>query len=182
MPKKKDKTMWWILALGGVAAAWYLLKNKAAAAPLPTTALPPAASTTTLLPHTNALPGGSAPIIPSTGINTAIVPQLQFNTPTFSQPSVPAVAVTTISPIPAAPTAPTVDEMNTLQSWAMSNLNPCDLSRWHQYKSSFTPQEWAALVDIYFNDWVGGQGNTPERIQEWDDWRAKYQILTNTPC
>lgn len=183
MAKKKDKTVWWILALGGIGAAWYLMKNKAAGTP--PAALLPAATTPDpnhIIPGQLTAPGGITPIIPSNTSQSLISPQGQFNPPAIAPPSTPAITITTPSPIPVAATGPTVDQMNTLQSWAQSALNPCDLGRWNQYKSSFTPDEWASMIDIYFNDWVGGEGNTPERVKEWDDFREKYQILTNTPC
>jgi hypothetical protein len=171
---RKDKTIWWLVALGGVGAWWYFSKKATPTAPatLPAPAL--------LLPTPEPLPA-SIPVSNTTVTTLPSSPQLQFNAP-VAPPSAPAVALTAASPLPAASTGPTVDQMNTLQSWAQSGLSACDLARWNQYKTAFTTDEWSALIDIYFNDWIGGQGITDQREQEWDAWRNKYQILTNTPC
>ncbi len=166
-----------MLALGGVAAWWYLHKKQTATVPVTTT-------TPALLPTSSPLPAPAITNanIPSTS-SSAIIPSLPFNAPPAAPPNTPTIAITAAtSPIPAASTGPTVSQMDTLQAWAQGALTPCDLSRWNQYKPSFTSDEWNSLIDIYFNDWIGGQGNTPQRLQEWDDWRTKYQILTNTPC
>lgn len=172
MAKKKDKTIIWILLLGGAGAAyWYLTSQKAAAAPATTTAIAPP----TIVPALP--PAGPVAQIPA--------PNLQVAPPTLSV--APALYSPTVS---TAPSMPNTAQLQTLQQWAQSSLTPCDLARWNNMQSGFTadasaygyPSEWAGLVDIYFNDWVGGEGNNEQRTQFWDYWRNKYSILTNTPC
>jgi hypothetical protein len=72
--------------------------------------------------------------------------------------------------------------MLTLEDWANTSLNSCDLARWNQDSTNFTVSEWAGLYDIYFNDWIGGAGNNAARTAFWNAWRTKYQILTGTTC
>ena len=156
--KKKDKTLWLVLLLaGGGAAIWYFTR-------------PPAAATIPIAPGLPAVPG-------------AITPP-----PVALPPSVPSVtttgaSTTAIAPVVTRPTAAGYDpRMDTMQAWAEGGLNPCDLARWNANKANFSPDEWAGLFDIYFQDWQGGQGNTAARTQFWDAWRVKYSILTNQPC
>jgi hypothetical protein len=61
-------------------------------------------------------------------------------------------------------------------------LNACDVARWNANVNNFTADEWAGLEDLYFNDWLGGQGTTPARTSFWNDWRSKYNILTGASC
>lgn len=173
MPKKKDKTMMWVLLLGGVGAAyWYLTQKTAAAVPAPGTTLP--VSPPALAPGS----GGTVQVLPG------MAPQLSVPGVTVLSPPVQAVIPT---PLVAQSTAtgnnmPTQTQMQTLQSWAQSSMGTCDLIRWNANVNNFTPDEWAGLVDLYFADWQSGGGNTPARTSFWDAWRTKYSILTNTPC
>jgi hypothetical protein len=173
MAKKKDKTMTWVLLLGGAGALWWYLSRQntaaAAAAATTTTAMLPAPPTTALpAPVTSVIPPvtTAATITPTPAPITSMAPTTVLSSGSTLQPS----------GVPYDP------RMDTLQNWAVASLNPCDLSRWNTSKGSFTPDEWNGLFDLYFNDWIGGQGNTAARTAFWNTWRIKYSILTATPC
>lgn len=183
MAKKKDKVPWlWILLGGG--ALWYFMKQQGQAAPAAATAAP---ATTTPLPSVVTQPA-QLPLSQTVPPVTTVIPPVGVNAGLPATPVLPLSSVATSSPSPASATTLQPSGvvyqpwMDTLQSWAVSALNACDLNRWNSSKGSFTNDEWNGLYDLYFNDWVGGQGNTAARISFWNTWRAKYSIDTNTPC
>lgn len=162
---KKDKTLLWILLIGGGAGLyWYFSKKAAAAAPAPATA--------------TATPSLPAPPV------TAVLPPPSATLTTTATP--PPLITAAAAPTPGTTLQPSGvpydTRMDTLQTWANTSLNACDLGRWNSKKGSFTQDEWNGLFDIYFNDWQAGGGTTAARTQFWNNWRIKYQILTNTPC
>lgn len=164
MAAKKDKTTMWILLLGGGAAVWYFMSKNNAAASTTTTTAATAQASSLPVPVTSVIP----PVM-TTATQTAA-----------AQPLISTSAGTGTTLQPSG--VPYDSRMDTLQTWAQNSLNACDLSRWNSSKSSFTQDEWNGLFDIYFNDWIGGQGTTSARTQFWNAWRVKYSILTLTPC
>jgi hypothetical protein len=199
MAKKKSNTIWWVLGLGAVA--YYLYTQQQAAATAAAAAATPGQPAPALPAGVTALPAGNVQVLP---INTTL--QVAPTPPPSAvvQPPAPTAA-TVVNPAAASPVQanpPTLSSsvgpigpgevtdagvpydprMSTLQTWATTSLNPCDLGRWNTNQTNFTPAEWNGLYDLYFNDWIGGQGNTAARQSFWDTWRTKYSILTNTPC
>jgi hypothetical protein len=167
MAHKKNKTglIIGLLAVGGLAW-WYFTKKPATATPIPATALPP---------------------VPGTGM--ALPPPLQVAPTAFvpgaAAPPVATPATVSPSPVAATPlalpvTGPADNRVATIQAWANSTLTPGNLAAFNAGESSFTPTEWAGLFDLYFNDWIGGQGNNAARIAFWNDWRAKYHVNDGT--
>jgi hypothetical protein len=153
MAKKKDKKMWIGIALLAVVggAIWFMRKKTPALLPPGT---PP-------LPGGTPLPGGAIPIVPGTG--AALTPT--------TTPLVPTQANTAI---------PTDPRVATIQTWANTSMTPPNLAQFNKMKSSFTNDDWLGLFDLYFNDWIGGQGNTAARTVFWNGWRSKYHINDGT--
>ena len=168
---KKDKTGLIILLIGGAGALWWYFSRQATTAP---------ATTTPLLPPSTTQPLTALPVTQTTSVIPTIVPPV---TQTAPQTATPAVLTSTVAAGTTTASGVAYDpRMDTLQAWAQSSLNACDLARWNNSKGSFTSDEWAGLFDIYFNDWQSGQGNTAARTAFWNAWRTKYSILTATPC
>lgn len=144
-------------------------------------------ATTTTAPATPALP---TPALPAQGTSITALP---VATPAVTAPGLtsvtPAVLTTTALQIPvtatpgiptAASTGLTASQLATLQNWAQTSMDAANYAQWTAQQGNFTPVEWAGLADLYFNDWTGGQGNTPARESFWNDWRRKYHILDGT--
>jgi hypothetical protein len=187
----KKKINWWLW--GGLAAVAYYLYSTSTASAAPPAAVAPAPPLP--VPLTPAQP-------PALPINTAIVQPPTPPAAAMMTPSVmiaPTVLSPSASPVQANPApliatgpigpgevtdagVPYDPRMATLQTWASTTLNTCDLARWNNDQTNFTAAEWAGLFDLYFNDWIGGQGNNAQRTAFWNAWRNKYQILTQTPC
>jgi hypothetical protein len=190
MAKQKNKAIWWVLGIGAAVGAYVLYqKRQASAATMPA----PAAAPPALPAPATALQPGSAPSMPIDMMLKAAPappPSAVAPAPAVVAPSPvtanPVMLSSSIGPIGPGETTdagvPYDPRMQTLQSWAISTMNPCDLARWNLDQTNFTAAEWNGLYDIYFNDWIGGQGTTTARTQFWDAWRKKYSILTNTPC
>jgi hypothetical protein len=124
------------------------------------------------------LPGTATPLNqPATIVAPAVSP-VQANPVSVSSAGSGPIAPgqTTAAGVPYDP------RMLTLQNWATTSMNACDLARWNADQTNFTADEWNGLYDLYFNDWQSGGGNTAGRTNFWNTWRVKYQILTNTSC
>ena len=191
MAKKKNNRIWWVL--GGLGVGWLIYRQMQSSAGTPS----PAPLQASLPPATTALPVGTPAALPvDTTIRQPPSPPPGSATPSTAVTIVnptgspvsanPVTLSSSIGPIGPGETTdagvPYDPRMGTLQTWAVTNLDPCDLGRWNLSQTNFTAAEWSGLYDIYFNDWIGGQGITEARKEFWDDWRKKYLILTNTPC
>jgi hypothetical protein len=189
----KKKTNWWLwggLALG-LGYMWYTQQKPAvpASAPLAPPLLPPP-----LPVPVTAIPAGTAPSLPiaptivqaPVSPVAAVAPSLAVQASSSSPVQANPPSLAAAGPIgPGEITAagvPYDPRMLTLQDWANATMKVCDLSRWNLNQTNFTAAEWNGLFDLYFNDWVGGQGNNAARTAFWNAWRSKYSILTNTPC
>ncbi len=157
---KKNKTgmIVGLLALGGLA--WWYFSKKPSVAPLPATALPPVP--------------GTGPALPPALIGPAILP------PTVVTPEMTAPPPVITTPLSLPVTGPADNRVATIQSWANASLSPGNLAQFNASEQSFTPDEWAGLFDLYFNDWIGGEGNNAAREKFWNDWREKYHINDGT--
>lgn len=164
--EKKSKIWQWAAILGGAGLVYYFYnKNKTATTTTTTT-------TVTTPAPVSALPTASTVITPG-------LPVTPPSTVTILTPETFAPAQLPAAPAPVNAAAASTDQQ-TVIDYFKSSLDEANLNQFNNSMASFTPAEWSALWDLLVNDWRGGQGNTPARMQFWDTWRTKYHILDGT--
>jgi hypothetical protein len=164
--EKKSNIWEWVAVLGGAGVLYYLYsKNKTTTVTTTTVATP-------VISPVSSLPASTTASVIDPGVTQPVTVTV---TPDSLLPVVPTVAT-------ATPTNAATYSANQQQviDYFKSDLDEANLNQFLNNEANFTPAEWAGLYDLLVNDWEGGQGNTPARVQFWNNWRTKYHILDGT--